>query len=63
MIRALGDAESTPRAIEKTARFASDGLEFVAAELGLEAVEILRRVRIERLFRLGANLDPEGARP
>jgi hypothetical protein len=58
----LGDAESTPRAIEKVARFASDGLEFVARERGLAPAEVLRRVPIERLFRVGANLDPQAAK-
>lgn len=59
----LGDAESTPMAIEKTARFASAGLEYVAAESGLDDTEILRRLPMERLFSIGANLDPASARP
>jgi Family of unknown function (DUF6178) len=59
----LGDAESTPRAIEKVARVASLGLEHLASASGLEDVEVLRRVTMERLFRVGANLDPENARP
>ena len=59
----LGDAESTPQAIEKAAHFISEGLAFVSAENRLEAVEVLRRVPLGRLFRVGANLDPERARP
>ncbi len=52
----LSDAEATPRAIEKAAHFISDGLGFIASENGLEPVEVLRRVRPDRLFRVGANL-------
>jgi hypothetical protein len=59
----LSDAESTPRAIEKAARFASAGLEYLAAEHGLDPIEILRRAPLERLFRIGANLDPDTAKP
>lgn len=59
----LSDAESTPRAIEKAARFASAGLEFLAAEHGLDDAEVLRRVSLSRLFSVGANLDPSSARP
>jgi len=59
----LGDPESLPVAIDKAARFTSDGLEFVAQENELSLEETLRRVSIERLFRVGANLDREGALP
>jgi hypothetical protein len=59
----LGDAECIPDAIEKAARFASDGLDFIAEERGLDESEVLRRVPLERLFRVGANLNPEAARP
>jgi hypothetical protein len=59
----LGDPESLPIAIEKAARFASDGLEFAANENKLSLEETLRRVSIERLFRVGANLDREAALP
>ena len=59
----LGDAESTPKAIEKAARFASAGLAYLAAEHGLSDAELVRRVGLEQLFRVGANLDPEAARP
>jgi hypothetical protein len=58
----LSDAEFAPRAIAKAARFISDGLAHIAAAHGIEAVEVLRRVSLERLFRIGANLDPEQAR-
>lgn len=59
----LGDAESTPLAIEKVARFASVGLEYLAREHDLAPADVLRRVSIERLFRVGANLEPGAARP
>jgi len=59
----LGDAESTPAAIAKAARFASAGLAYLAAEHGVRDAELLRRVGLERLFQVGANLEPEAARP
>ena len=58
----LGDAASTPAAIAKAARFASDGLAYLASEHGLGDVEVLRRASIQHLFRVGANLDPDAAR-
>jgi hypothetical protein len=58
----LGDAESTPTAIAKAARLASAGLAYLADEHGLRDAELLRRVSVEHLFRVGANLDPDGAR-
>jgi hypothetical protein len=59
----LGDPESLPGAIDKATRFASDGLEHIAAASGLPLDETLRRVPIERLFRVGTNLDREAALP
>jgi hypothetical protein len=59
----LSDAASTPIAIDKAADFASVGLEFLATELGLSAADVVRRVSLQRLFTLGANLDPERAYP
>jgi len=59
----LSDATSTPRAIDKAAEFISAGLVHVAGENGLDDTEVLRRVSLERLFSVGANLDPERARP
>jgi hypothetical protein len=58
----LSDAETTPKAIEKAAYWISRGLEYVAAENALDAVHVVRRASLERLFRVGANLDPERAR-
>jgi hypothetical protein len=58
----LSDAESTPKAIEKAARFTSEGLALIAEAQHLPDAEILRRVSLERLFRVGANLDPLEAR-
>jgi hypothetical protein len=57
----LSDAESTSIAIDKAADFASVGLEFLSTELGLDAVDVLRRVPLQRLFSVGANLEPERA--
>jgi hypothetical protein len=59
----LSDAESTPIAIDKAADFASAGLEFLSTELGLDAADVLRRVPLQRLFSVGANLEPERAYP
>jgi len=59
----LGDAESTPIAIDKAADFASAGLEFISTELGLNSADVLRRVSLQRLFSVGANLEPERAYP
>ena len=59
----LGDPESLPGAIEKATRFSSDGLEHIAKESGLSLEETLRRVPLERLFRVGTNLDREAALP
>ncbi len=59
----LGDPESLPRALDKATRYASDGLELLARENGLSLDDGLRRVTLERLFRVGANLDREAALP
>jgi hypothetical protein len=59
----LGDPESLPRAIDKATHLASIGLEHVSQENGLSLEEGLRRVAIERLFRIGSNLDREAALP
>jgi hypothetical protein len=61
--RELGDPDSLPLAIEKATRFASDGLEFIAQENGLSLEQTMRRLPIERLFRVGTNLDREAALP
>jgi hypothetical protein len=59
----LSDAGSTPRAIDKAAEFISAGLAHVAGENALSDTDVLRRVSLERLFSVGANLEPERARP
>jgi hypothetical protein len=59
----LGDPESLPVALDKATRFTSDGLELVAKENGVSLENALRRVSIERLFRVGTNLDREAALP
>jgi hypothetical protein len=58
----LADAASTPTAIEKAARWVSCGIEHVAAANALGAAEVLRRLPMERLFRVGASLDPKTAK-
>lgn len=55
----LGDSESLPSAFERAARGASRGLDFVAGETGLEPTALLRRLSVDRLFRVGANLTGE----
>ena len=59
----LGDIETLPLAVEKAAAFASAGMEHVAAETNTPAREVLERGTLEYLFRVGASLDPESARP
>jgi len=53
----LGDAETLPKATEKAARIASLGLAHLAREHATEPAALLRRVPLERLFVVGANLD------
>lgn len=53
----LGDPESVPRAIERVAALASAGLEHLADVHVLDAVEVLRRVPLQRLVRVGRTLD------
>lgn len=53
----LGDAESTPRAIERAAALASRGLEWIAARHASDAASMLRRIPVVRLFRIGASLE------
>ena len=52
----LGNAETLPDAIEAAAAVVSQGLDHLATRNGLSLTETLRRVSIERLFRVGANL-------
>ncbi len=53
----LGDAESLPQAIEKAARCASLGLDWLAEHHGLGATETLRRAPLLRLFRIGSRIE------
>ncbi len=57
----LGDAETLPSAIDAAAEVVSEGLEHVATANGLGLPDTLRRVPLERLFRVGASLG--GRRP
>lgn len=59
----LSDAETISVAIEKAAVWMSRGLEWIADEHALGPVEVVRRVALERLFTVGANLDPEASGP
>ncbi|MFP6655921.1 MAG: DUF6178 family protein [Myxococcota bacterium] len=59
----LGDPDSLPLAIDKATRFASDGLEYIATKNELSLEKTLRSVSIERLFRVGTNLDRDAALP
>lgn len=54
---ALGDAETLPAALEKAASLASRGLVFLAREHGIEPADALRRATVERLFRVGFQLE------
>ena len=58
----LADAASTPEAIEKAARWVSRGLEHVARANDARPHDILRRLPMQWLFRVGASLDPEMAK-
>jgi hypothetical protein len=55
----LGDPESIPAAIEKAAALTSRGLDFVATERTLDPTAVLRRLPLDHLFRVGANLERE----
>lgn len=57
----LGDAETLPGAIGVAAEVVSEGLEHLATANGIGLTETLRRVSLERLFRVGASLG--GRRP
>jgi hypothetical protein len=59
---ALGDAETIPRALERAAEVTSRGLDYLARENGIDPLEVLRRVTLERLFRVGHNLTSSEAR-
>jgi len=59
----LGDPESLPRALEKATRYASAGLELITRENALSLDDALRRAPLERLFRIGINLDRDAALP
>ena len=48
---------------ERAGEDTSRGLALVAQENALTPVEALRRVPLERLFTVGANLDPAAAGP
>jgi hypothetical protein len=53
----LGDAETLPAATEKAARVASHGLAYLSRENAVDPAFLLRRMPLERLFVVGANLE------
>jgi hypothetical protein len=53
----LGDAETLPAALEKAARLTSRGIEHVAAKSAVPLHEVLRHATLERLFRVGHQLE------
>jgi hypothetical protein len=57
----LSDVESVPTAMDEAVRITSRGLEELVAAHGLPGPELLRRVPLERLFRVGASFFPEKA--
>ncbi|MEZ4334668.1 MAG: DUF6178 family protein [Myxococcota bacterium] len=59
----LGDPESLPHALDKATRYASEGLVHLTRAHGLALEDGLRRAPLERLFRVGVNLDREAALP
>jgi hypothetical protein len=59
----LGDAETLPLAIDKATRLASLGLDHLAAAHELSPVDVLRRVALVRLFRVGVHLEGRESGP
>lgn len=57
----LGEPESITSALEKVTEVTSRALVFLARENAMDGVEVLRRTSLERLFRVGANLDGDPA--
>lgn len=53
----LGDAESMPKALLKAARLASRGLDHLTQAKAMDPTETIRRVSLERIFRVGFNLE------
>ncbi|MCZ6782099.1 MAG: DUF6178 family protein [Proteobacteria bacterium] len=56
----LGDAETTPRAVQKAALAVSRGLEHIARERDVALADVLRRASLTRLFRVGASIERSG---
>jgi hypothetical protein len=52
----LGDADAVRQAMGRTAELAGSGLEALAEKNGRDEASVLRRVPLEHLFRVGANL-------
>ena len=57
----LSDVTSIPTAMDETVRMTSRGLEEIAGRNGLSPEDVLRRVPLERLFRVGVSFFPEKA--
>jgi hypothetical protein len=58
----LSDVASVPTAMDEAVRTTSRGLEELVSAHGMAGEEVLRRVPLERLFRVGASFFPEKAR-
>ncbi len=54
-----GDAETVQTALARAAELSSLGLDFLAREHAVSPIDVLRRVPIARLFRVGVNLAGE----
>lgn len=59
----LGEIDTLPEAIEKAAAITTAGLEHVGRETNTPLPEVIGRATLEYLFRVGASLDPDRARP
>lgn len=59
----LSNADFIPRAIDKAAKFASAGLAHICEKSERDPVDVIAKVVLERLFSVGANLDPEASKP
>jgi hypothetical protein len=57
----LSDVESVPTAMDEAVRMTSRGLEELVARHGVRGEELLQRVSLEHLFRVGAAFFPEKA--
>jgi hypothetical protein len=57
----LSDVESVPTALDEAVRISSRGIEELSARHGLAGEDVLRRVPLEEIFRVGVAFFPEKA--